>query len=135
MCIACIKKVAVLPPAPAEKKLFPSETPEPIEEPTKKPANKKKQKLMHTYAPAKPKKCKQEDDKDEPGPSQKQSRLPEAEIKSPVAPLCMVEHKMLELHKSLQMAQKVVDVAQKAVDRGVAWAEQIQTLLGQALAE
>ncbi|EJU01695.1 hypothetical protein DACRYDRAFT_107441 [Dacryopinax primogenitus] len=129
MCIARIAKAAALPPVPA-KELFHLETPEPepIEETTKKPANKKKQKAVCSYVPANPKKCEQEDDEDLPGPSTKWSRLPEAKIELPVAPLQMAEHKMLELWKSLQTAQKVVNTA-------TGWADQVQTLLGRALTE
>ncbi|EJU06438.1 hypothetical protein DACRYDRAFT_103385 [Dacryopinax primogenitus] len=123
-----------LPPVPAEE-LFCLETPEPIEETAKKPIKKKKQKPVCTYALAKPKKHEQEDDKDLSGPLAKQSRLLEAEIELLIVPLWMVEHKMLELCKSLQMAQKVVDMVQKVVDTVLGWADQVQTLLGRALAE
>ncbi|EJU00950.1 hypothetical protein DACRYDRAFT_108293 [Dacryopinax primogenitus] len=74
------------------------------------------------------KKHKREDDKDAPGPLQKWSHLPEAEVKPLVALLSTVEHKMLELQKSLQMVQKALDTI-------TSWAEQVQTLLGRALAE
>ncbi|EJU01166.1 hypothetical protein DACRYDRAFT_108496 [Dacryopinax primogenitus] len=76
----------------------------------------------------KAKKHEREDDQGEPGPSHKQSCLPEAEIELLVMPLCMAEHKMLELQTSLLMAQKAMDTI-------TGWAEQVQTLLGRALAE
>ncbi|EJU03388.1 hypothetical protein DACRYDRAFT_106546 [Dacryopinax primogenitus] len=123
------KKVVALPPVPAEQKLFCLETPKPTEKPAAMPANKKKWKLMHTYVPAKANKCKREEkDEGEAGTSQKQSCLPEAEIELPVVLLCMAEHKMLKMWKSLQ-------VAQKAVTEVTAWADQIQTLLGRDLTE
>ncbi|EJU04595.1 hypothetical protein DACRYDRAFT_104477 [Dacryopinax primogenitus] len=135
-CMTCIAKAAALPSAPLEQ-LFLPDTPEPkpVEETAEKPADKKKQKPVHSYAPAKPKKHEQEDDKDLVGPLQNQSCLPEAKVKLPVMPLHMAEHKMLKLQKSLHTAQKAVDAAQKAMDTVTSWADQVQTLLGRALAE
>ncbi|EJT97412.1 hypothetical protein DACRYDRAFT_111955 [Dacryopinax primogenitus] len=133
---AHLAKAMALPPASVED-LFLPETPEPkpVEETAKKPAEKKKQKPVCSYAPVKPQKCEQEDDKDSVGTSQKQSCLPEAEVEPPVALLRMAEHKMLELRKSLHMAQKAVDVAQKVMDMVTGQVDQVQTLLGRALAE
>ncbi|EJU06262.1 hypothetical protein DACRYDRAFT_103206 [Dacryopinax primogenitus] len=124
-----LTKGMALPPASVED-LFIPETPEPepAEETAKEPAKKKKQKPVHSYALVKPKKHEQEDNKDSVGPSTKQSCLPEAEVKPPVTPLCMAEHKMLKLQKSLHTAQKAMDMV-------MGWVDQVQTLLGRALAE
>ncbi|EJU00383.1 hypothetical protein DACRYDRAFT_109112 [Dacryopinax primogenitus] len=93
-------------------------------------------KLMCMYLLAKPNKCKREEDnKDEAGPLHKWSHLPEAGIEPPVMLLHMAEHNMLELQKSLLTAQKAVDAVQKVVDTISGWVEQVQTLLGRALAE
>ncbi|EJU06302.1 hypothetical protein DACRYDRAFT_103250 [Dacryopinax primogenitus] len=131
-----LAKAMALPAASVED-LFLLETPEPkpVEETAEKPTKKKKRKLVHSYAPVKPEKCEQEDDEDSVGPSQKWSHLLEAEVELPVVLLCMVEPKMLELWKSLHTAQKAVDAAQKAMDTVTGWADQVQTLLGRALAE
>ncbi|EJT99558.1 hypothetical protein DACRYDRAFT_109657 [Dacryopinax primogenitus] len=89
------------------------------------PTVKKKKAAPNTV---KAKKWEREGDKGEPGPLHKWSCLPEAKVKLPVTPLGMAEHKMLELRMSLQMAQKAVNTA-------TGWADQVQTLLGRALAE
>ncbi|EJU00387.1 hypothetical protein DACRYDRAFT_109115 [Dacryopinax primogenitus] len=126
--IVHIEKAAALPAALVGEKLFLSESPKPTKKPIALPTSKKMQKLRCIYPATKPKKCQQEDNKDKAGHSQKWSHLPEAEIELRVVPLHMPEHKMLEMRKSLQ-------VAQKAVADVTAWADQIQTLLGRALKE
>ncbi|EJU05351.1 hypothetical protein DACRYDRAFT_103840 [Dacryopinax primogenitus] len=125
------------PPPASVEDLFIPETPEPepVEENAEKPAKKKKQKLVCSYALVKPKKCEQEDNEDSAGPSTKRSCFLEAKIELPVMPLHMAEHKMLKLWKSLHMAQKAVDAVQKVMDTVMGWADQVQTLLGRALAE